>query len=193
MYRLDNWISERSGGVVEYVNSQYLNISTYAPLVGSSFIELPKELNNSKKGLINLRNKDNKCFLWCHVRHLNLVRDHSTRIRVEDKRIADTLDYSGVGFPVSAKNYGKIEDQNSICVNVFSYEGKIVCPIYISKKEFDNCMNVLMIHEEANEMNGANKVSAHKSHYVYLKDFNRLMFNITKHKEMALHALFATF
>ena len=24
-----------------------------------------------KKGLINVQNKDNKCFLWCHVRYLN--------------------------------------------------------------------------------------------------------------------------
>ena len=80
LFRLDKWINEGSGWVIERVNDQYLNISQYAPLVGSSFIELPKELNNPKKGLKNLRNKDDKCFMWCHVRHLNPVSDNASRI-----------------------------------------------------------------------------------------------------------------
>ena len=52
----------------------------------------------------------------------------------KDKKIANTLNYANMNFPVSAKDYGKIEDQNDICINVFSYEDKVVCPIYISKK-----------------------------------------------------------
>ena len=47
LFRLDNWINEGSGWVIERVNDQYLNISQYAPLVGSSFIELAGELRNS--------------------------------------------------------------------------------------------------------------------------------------------------
>ena len=62
LYRLYNWINEGSGWITELINSQYLNVSKYIPLLGSSFFELPKELNNPKKGLINLRNDDNKCF-----------------------------------------------------------------------------------------------------------------------------------
>ena len=171
LFRLDNWISEGSGWVIERVNDQYLNISQYAPLVGSSFIELPGELRNSKKGLINLRNKDNKCFMWCHVRHLNPVSDNASRIKKVDKKIASTLDYGRVEFPVKVKDVGVIEDMNEICINVFSYEDKIVCPVHVSKKKYDDCMNLLMIHE------------GDKSHYVYVKDFNRLMFNINKHGE----------
>ena len=87
LFRLNNWINEGSGWMVERVNDQYLNISQYSPLVGSSFIELPKELTNSKKGLINFRNRDNKCFMWCHVRHLNPVSDNASRIKRVDKKI----------------------------------------------------------------------------------------------------------
>ena len=86
-----------------------------------------------------------------------------------DKKIADTLDYGGISFPVRVKDVGVIEDKNEICVNVFSYEEKVVCPVYVSKKEYDDCLNVLMIHE------------GDKSHCVYINDFNRLMFNINKH------------
>ena len=39
---------------------------------GSTYIKLPHELKHPMKGLINIQNSDNKCFMWCHVRHLNL-------------------------------------------------------------------------------------------------------------------------
>ena len=50
LYRVDNWINEGSGWIINLRNSEYLNVSTYAPLMGSSFIELPSELSHPKKG-----------------------------------------------------------------------------------------------------------------------------------------------
>ena len=64
------------------------------------FIDLSSELKHPKKGLINIKNKDNKCFLWCHVRHLNPIKKNSERINKKDKEIANTLNYSGISFPV---------------------------------------------------------------------------------------------
>ena len=142
LYRIDNWINEGSGWVVESINSEYINISKYAPLFGSSFIKLPDKLKHPMKGLINIKNNDNKYFLWCHVRHLKLVDKNSSRMSKKDKKIADSLDYSDVDFPVSEKNYSKIEDKNSININVFSYENSVIHPIYISNKNFKNQMNL---------------------------------------------------
>ena len=65
------WLSEGSGWVVEEVQHHYVNIVKYVPLRGSSYLPLPEELRHHKKGLINLKNDGKKCFLWCHVRHLN--------------------------------------------------------------------------------------------------------------------------
>ena len=59
---IDNCINEGSGWIIEFTESQYINISTYGPVSGSSYIELPVELKNSKKGLINIKNKDKKMF-----------------------------------------------------------------------------------------------------------------------------------
>ena len=42
-----------------------------------------KETN--KKVLINIKNDDVKCFLWCHVRHLNPLETHPERITKVDK------------------------------------------------------------------------------------------------------------
>ena len=68
---IDKWVSEGSGWVIDRINSHYINVTTYTPLHGSSYIELPMELRNPKKGLINIKNKDDECFRWCHIRHLN--------------------------------------------------------------------------------------------------------------------------
>ena len=58
LYRIDAWIYRGSGWIIESIESQYINISTYRPLAGNSYIDLPVELKHSKKGLINIKNND---------------------------------------------------------------------------------------------------------------------------------------
>ena len=62
LYRIDNLINEGSIWIVELIESHYINISTYRPLSGSSYIKLSAELRSSKKGLIDIKNNDQKCF-----------------------------------------------------------------------------------------------------------------------------------
>ena len=59
---IDVWINKGSGWNVESIESQYINISTYRPLSGSSYMDLPVELKSSRKGLINIKNKDQNVF-----------------------------------------------------------------------------------------------------------------------------------
>ena len=101
LYGNDNWINERSGWIVEsvhWVGSQYINISTFTTLIGSSYIKLPAELRNPKKGLIKIKNNHQKCFLWCHIRNINPVKVHPQRITQIEKKIIDILDYEGIKF-----------------------------------------------------------------------------------------------
>ena len=71
LYMIDAWINKGSGWNVKSIESQYINISTYRPLSGSSYMNLPVELRSPRKGLINIKNKDQKFFLWCHARHIS--------------------------------------------------------------------------------------------------------------------------
>ena len=80
---------------------------------GSAYIKLPDELNHPVKGLINIQNYDHKCF----NRHLNLADKNPQRIRKEDREVFKKLNYQGVNFPVSKKDYGKIEVLNRININ----------------------------------------------------------------------------
>lgn len=85
----------------------------------------------------------------------------------------ETSDYSGIEFPVKINQINKIEKQNNININLFGYENKQPFPIHISKEKNDNCMNLLLITDD----------ESLKQHYVLIKDFNKFMYNETKHKE----------
>ena len=119
LYKIDNWINEGSGWIFELMESQYINISAYRPLSGSFYIKLSAELRNSKKRLINIKNNNQKCFLWCRVRHINPVKIHPQRITGEDKKLINSFNYDGIEFPERKKGFSKIEKKNNICINVF--------------------------------------------------------------------------
>lgn len=57
------WLSEGQDGQL----NNHLHIVKYVPMSAKSYIKLPKELQNSAKGLINLKNEDNECLRWCHI------------------------------------------------------------------------------------------------------------------------------
>ena len=68
------------------------------------------------------------------------------------------------------KDFNKIESENNIYINVFCYENKLTFPIYISDQKIENSMDLLLATDE------------NKSHYVYIKDFDRFVFYKTKNK-----------
>ena len=80
------------------------------------------------------------------------------------------LNYEGIKFPVSKRDYCKIEKKKNILINVFSYENESTYPVYVSVQKFKNCMDLLLITDE------------NESHYVYIKDFNKFMCNKTQNK-----------
>ena len=60
--------------------------------------------------------------------------------------------------------------KNNICINVFGYEDGRNFPIYVSNQKFEDSMDLLLVTDGG------------KSHYVYIKDFDRFMFHKTKNK-----------
>ena len=77
---------------------------------------------------------DNKCFLWCHTRHLNPFKTHLERITIADKNMVNDLDYESVQFPLSKKDFRNIEKKKNIYINVYSYENKLFYPVYVSEQ-----------------------------------------------------------
>ena len=61
------------------------------------------------KCLINIENKDLKCFMWCRIRIINPQNKNAARINKQDKKIASTLDYSGIDFLIKTHDYELFE------------------------------------------------------------------------------------
>ena len=72
-------------------------------------------------------------------------------------------------FPLDINDYEKNEDRFQMQVNVFGHENKVY-PLYISKKSHTQTLNLLLITEKD------------KSHYIFIKDFNRLMYSKIKNQ-----------
>ena len=53
---------------------------------------------------------------------------------------------------------------------MFCYENELVFPIYVSDQKFKGSLDLLLLIDDD------------KSHYVYIKDFDRFMFHKTKNK-----------
>ena len=165
------WLSEGSGWTIRSIAEHYINTVVYEPTKGSSYIPLPIELQHSRKGLVNLKNADSECFRWSQIRHLNPQEDDQQRIEKSDRKMSQELNYQGVKSPFATKHYVKNEEQNSINVNVFGYEDKQFYAVFVSKGSNEKVLNVLLITE------------GEKKHYLLIKDFNRMMYNKTKHRE----------
>ena len=164
---LEIWTSQGSGWIIDKVDNTSIERSSYEPLAASSYIPLPKELNNSMKGLINIQNHDdNNCFKWCHVRLINPKKSHPERRIKEDKEIEASLDYSNITFPMDARHYDIVEKRFNINVDVFIYENKRVRPLRISSESNKHELNTSIITNEEG-----------KAHYFFIKDFDRLMFS----------------
>ena len=85
-------------------------------------------------------------------------------------KVAEKLDYDEIEFAAQEKDFSKIEMKNNICINVFGYKNGLVFPIYVSYQKFEDSIDLLFLIDDD------------KSHYVYIKNFDRFMFHKTKNK-----------
>ena len=100
---------EESGWTFHSVIKLEMHTVAYKPLGGESYIKLPKQIA-SKKAIINMENTDDKCFLWCVLRALNLRKRDNERIDGDLKSKIDTLNMGNINYPVTLKDINKFED-----------------------------------------------------------------------------------
>ena len=117
-------LSRGSGWDVVSVIEHSINIWKYNPVAGSSYINLNKELDHPRKGLINIQNADdNEYFKWYLFRYLNPADYQPARITEVDEDFAKMLDFKDIKFPFKVRDIHKIEkEKNSIGISVFGYE-----------------------------------------------------------------------
>ena len=150
-----------SGWTFYKVHKLELHTVSYKPLRGETWIPLPKELAD-EKAIINMQNKDNKCFLWSVLRAKG---NHPESVDKDLKLKENNLNMEGIEYPVSLKDVDKFEEQNpTISITVYGYEGKIVYPLRNSNNTGKEHKIILMLIEK----DGV-------KHYCLVKEQSRLL------------------
>ena len=91
-----------------------IHLVKYKPLKGSRYIPLPIKLR-SKHAIVNVHNRDKKCFMWSMLAALHPTDRNAERI---SKYIEYTneLNFEYITFPVKVKDIHKFEIQiQDIC------------------------------------------------------------------------------
>ena len=156
--------AEGSGWRFEKVIKLVLHTTRWEPVNAGSYIELPQELKN-RKAIINMKNQDDKCFMWCVLRALNLKDRDNERIDNDLKNKVDTLNMEGIQYPVSFRAIDRFESQNpEISISVLGYnKDDKVYPLKVSK--YTGCEHdivLLLIKDGEN------------SHYCLVKNISAL-------------------
>ena len=157
--------AEGSGWRFEKVEKLVLHTTRWEPVNAGSYIELPQELKN-RKAIINMKNQDDKCFMWCVLRALNPKNKNTERIDNDLKNKVDTLNMEGIQYPVSLRGIDRFEHLNpEISITVLGYnKEEKVYPLKVSK--YTGCEHdiVLLLIKDGE-----------KSHYCLVKNISALL------------------
>ena len=162
-----------SGWRFEKVIKLVLHTTRWDTINAGSYIELPQALKN-KKAIINMKNQDDKCFMWSVLRALNPKDNHPERIDNDLKSKVDILNMQGIQYPVGFRGIDRFESQNpEISITVLGYnKDERVNTLKVSK--YTGCKHdiVLLLIKDGK-----------KSHYCLVKNTSALLASqINNHK-----------
>ena len=162
----------RESGFVLDVENFTVIITQYRPLTGSTFIPTPRRIAG-KRAVINVHNfNDNRCFQWAVLSCLYPPKNNPLNV-YSYMKYANTLNFDDISFPISLKDISKFEKQNpDISVNVISMDqnDKDFCVEYLSpERQRKHHVNLLLLDDSLT------------THYVWIKDFSKLIADRTKH------------
>ena len=144
----------------------------YNPIKGSSYIDLPQWIKN-KQAIINIKNRDDKCFIWSILRYL-YPKEKDAQYLKDLRKYEFSLNTKGLTFPLKLKDITKFEKLNPEIsgINVFSNDGLTIYPLRMAERDCKNTID-LFLHEEDGD-----------SHYSLIKNFHRLIKSqLTKSKD----------
>ena len=157
--------SNGSGWYFKEVVKLEIHTTEHNPTKGSSYIDLPKWIKD-KKAIVNIKNKDDKCFIWCILRYLH-PKERDAEWIGDLKKYENSLNTKGITFPIGENDIHKFENLNPDLpgINVFYLDEKdcITHTREIKKKDCKNTIDLFLIQEDR------------KSHYTLIKNFHRLL------------------
>lgn len=163
---------QRKGSGWSLLKIEYCELSLASNNVfkGSSFIELPKKLRDTKACVNVINREDDLCFVYsvlCHTYGHLII----TKLLNNPKSYVSYfkyLDLSGIEFPLKTSDIRTFERNNpSYSFVIFSLDenSEITAPIYKSKEVKSNNVRLLLLNSEDFTV----------SHYVLIRNLSRII------------------
>ena len=159
--RIENFVQNGSGWILNTLKTLWLDVAKYEPIKGSSYLPLPDSLKN-KRAVINVKNDDDHCLRYTLRAALFPTNNHPERLSSYTKD--DGLNFEKVESPTPVSQISKVETLNNLAINVYGWENNKVIIHRISNQPPNvKRINTLIIEQDS------------KTHYVWIKHFNRLL------------------
>ena len=136
------------------VTSVDINVIKYNPLEGASYTELPIHIKNTKS-IVNIKNKDQKCFLYSLIasRKKDLVHpervSHYEKEEYENPEIKKFI-YDEKSFPMPLSKIPFFEKNNNVTIHVYTVDeknDKVKISLYRSKQKNDEVINLFFYNK----------------------------------------------
>ena len=162
--KIQSYAQDGSAWQFKEVEQLEIHTTEFNPAKGSSYIDLPKWIKD-KKAIINIKNKDDKCFLWCILRYL-YPKERDAEWIGDLKKYEFSLNTKGITFPMNLNKINKFEKLNPELpgINVSSIDNKnVIYPLREAKRDCKKSIDLFLYEEDG------------VSHYSLIKNFHRLI------------------
>ena len=175
--KIENYTENGSGWRFERFLKAEIKLMQHDPVTGNKYLPLPPYVKN-KHAIINIKNDDERCFLWSILAALHPQPRNANRV-------AKYMEYEGelncedISFPVDPLQHAQLDrfcGKNNLSLNILLMEQldtkSVSFQLLHSTTELRNRhVNLLLIMD-----------SEGQAHYAWIKDLSRLMAGRDGHK-----------
>jgi len=163
-----NVVNERkSGWAILRIDKMELVVAKNPPVRGGSASYWRPSEFKGKRGLCDMNTPSEYCFIYAVLASL-----HSKELEARERHnwinyncFKRQYNFECLTFPVRPTEVSRWEELNSVCVNIFTHEGKNIYPMRMSAKKFNKRACLLYcLNSEKDEY-----------HYIAITDFNGLV------------------
>ncbi|GFW54140.1 c2H2-type domain-containing protein [Trichonephila clavipes] len=160
-----------SGWTLDEILRLEVRTNRYSPFRGSSsFIEVPKQIAETKAIINVINKKDSQCFMWSIFAALypNTSNTNKTSSYVPH---LNKLNFDGISFPTPLNEVKNVSKMNDIGINIYSFEEDLkIFPLLISDIVCEKHIDLLYVK------------NGEFGHYCFIKSLSRLV-----SKELSKH------
>jgi len=166
--QLDTFEEGDSGLVLDDILYLKVNINKYSAIPCGTYVDMPEWVVKTRT-VLNIRNTDQKCFLWSVLAALHPCKKNAGRVS-KYRRHEFELEWTEKDFPMSLKGIKKFEEVNDLRIYVFAWDedDDVLHPWFVSRRETGRCIDLFVLP-------GSEK----SYHFALIRDIHRFLHSQT--------------